>query len=293
MEFLKFGDLGKWIGKMTGQNNMDPNSMFSERVAWIVFECLWRGCVALAYPTGFYQGKDPMTTQIPQVNEAPETSSVGGGDPLVHFDLDPLFVGDFAADHGLWPVTKIGDLGLSLQPLSQVFEDDIDEEAKRWTQRSRGKRDSFLPEQMTEEWDYIPNLDALKRHEVAGNFHAHSNIYHIGLTMFQLITLNLPDDPPLVRPYNFYIDRESLSGWTYGHNLLSENNPYLVEHFSAELRNTVAWCMENNPLERPSLSRLGQIVERNALRDWADQPDRATRTLVSDLLGTPMPPPPL
>ncbi|KAL2289531.1 hypothetical protein FJTKL_01795 [Diaporthe vaccinii] len=130
MEFLKFGDLGKWIGKMTGQNNMDPNSMFSERVAWIVFECLWRGCVALAYPTGFYQGKDPMTTQIPQVNEAPETSSVGGGDPLVHFDLDPqnIFVGDFAADHGLWPVTKIGDLGLSLQPLSQVFEDDIDEE---------------------------------------------------------------------------------------------------------------------------------------------------------------------
>lgn len=146
---------------------------------------------------------------------------------------------------------------------------------------------------MTEEWDYIPNLDALKRHEVAGNFHAHSNIYHIGLTMFQLITLNLPDEPPLARPYNFYIDRESLSGWTYGHNLLSQNNPYLVEHFSAELRNTVAWCMEHNPLERPSLSRLGQIVERNALRDWADQPDHATRTLVSDLLGTPMPPPPI
>lgn len=89
MEFLKFGDLGKWIGKMTGQNNMDPDSMFSERVAWIVFECLWRGCVALAYPTGFHQGKDPMTTQIPQVNESPEKSSVGGGDPLVHFDLDP------------------------------------------------------------------------------------------------------------------------------------------------------------------------------------------------------------
>lgn len=89
MEFLKFGDLGKWIGKMTGQNNTDPESMFSERVAWIVFECLWRGCVALAYPTGFHQGKDPMTTQIPQMNESPEKSSVGGGDPLVHFDLDP------------------------------------------------------------------------------------------------------------------------------------------------------------------------------------------------------------
>lgn len=129
MEFLKFGDLGKWIGKMTAQNNDDPESVFTERVAWVIFECLWRGCVAMAYPTGFYQGKDPMNTQIPQMTESIETSTVGGGDPLVHFDLDPqnsnhsapasvvvhfsdmsvliVFVGDFAADHQLWPLTKV------------------------------------------------------------------------------------------------------------------------------------------------------------------------------------------
>lgn len=89
MEYLKFGDLSKWIGKMAEQNNYDSESTFSERVAWIVFECLWRGCVALSYPTGFYQGKDPMATQIPQMTESVEDSAVGSGNPLVHFDLDP------------------------------------------------------------------------------------------------------------------------------------------------------------------------------------------------------------
>lgn len=89
MEYLKFGDLGKWIGKMTVENNTEPESVFSERLAWIIFECLWRGCVALAYPTGFYQGNDPMAVQIPQVTESSETSAVGPEDPMVHFDLDP------------------------------------------------------------------------------------------------------------------------------------------------------------------------------------------------------------
>lgn len=89
MEYLKFGDLGKWIGKMSEQNNYDSDSEFSERVAWIIFECLWRGCVALSYPTGFYQGQDPMDTQIPQMTESIEESAVGPDDPLVHFDLDP------------------------------------------------------------------------------------------------------------------------------------------------------------------------------------------------------------
>lgn len=108
--------------------------------------------------------------------------------------------------------------------------------------------------------------------------------------MFELLTLNLPDDPPTARPYSFRIDGQSLSGWTYGHNLLAEFNPEFIEDYSAELRNTVAWCMEHNPTERPSLNRLGQIVERNTTRDFPDQPDAATRRLVGDLLGTPLPP---
>lgn len=145
-------------------------------------------------------------------------------------------------------------------------------------------------EQLTEQWDYIPNLDAVRNHEVAGNYGPHSNIYHIGLTMFELLTLNLPDQPSFARPYDFIIDRQSLSGWTYGHNLLEENNPMLARQYSAELRHTVAWCMEHNPIDRPSLDRLGQLVERNAAADFPDQPDEATTELVNNLLRNPLPP---
>lgn len=89
MEFLKCGDLSKWISKLARQNVDDPESIFTEEVAWTIFECLWRGCIALAYPAGFYQGKDPSTTQIPQITESSERSAGSDGDPMVHFDLDP------------------------------------------------------------------------------------------------------------------------------------------------------------------------------------------------------------
>lgn len=89
MEFLRFGDLSKWITKMTQQNDYDAESIFPEEVAWTIFECLWRGCVALTYPKGFHQGKDPFTVQIPQMTESNDVSAVDANDPLVHFDLDP------------------------------------------------------------------------------------------------------------------------------------------------------------------------------------------------------------
>ncbi|KAG8157084.1 hypothetical protein KVR01_013074 [Diaporthe batatas] len=290
MEYLRFGDLSKWIAKMARQNDRDGESIFPEEVAWAIFECLWRGCVALAHPKGFYQGKDPLTTQIPPMTESSDGSAVDASDPLVHFDLDPqnIFVGDFAPDHALWPLTKIGDLGLSLQPKYQIFQDRIDEEHQQWRLRTRGKLDSYLPEQITEEWDFIPGLNALRSHEVAGNYGAHSNLYHIGLTMFELITLSLPDDPPFARPYEFVIDRQSLSGWTYGHNLLGAYNPEISRRYSADLRHTIAWCMEHNPLDRPSLVRLGQIIQKHRAADSLEQPAEATRKLVGDLLRVPL-----
>lgn len=89
MEFLKFGDLGKWVGKMTRMNNTQRTENFPEKVAWIIFECLWRGCVAMAHPGGFYQGMDPSTTQIPPIDESVGRSLVDGRNPMVHFDINP------------------------------------------------------------------------------------------------------------------------------------------------------------------------------------------------------------
>lgn len=89
MEYLKFGDLSKWIGKMAMHNITDPDYVFSEKLAWVIFECLWRGCIAMAHPKGFYQGQDPMVTQIPQMTESIDAATTDSDDPLVHFDLDP------------------------------------------------------------------------------------------------------------------------------------------------------------------------------------------------------------
>lgn len=143
-------------------------------------------------------------------------------------------------------------------------------------------------EQITEQWDFVPGLNALRNHEVAGNYGSHSNLYHIGLAMFELVTLNMPDQPPFARPYEFIIDRQSLRGWTYGHNLLGEYNPEIVRQYSADLRHTIAWCMEHNPLNRPSLVRLGQIIEQNLASP--DQRADATRRIVGNLLRVPLPP---
>lgn len=145
-------------------------------------------------------------------------------------------------------------------------------------------------EQITEQWDFVSGLNTLRNHEVAGNYGAHSNLYHVGLTMFELITLSMPDEPPFARPYEFIIDRQSLSGWTYGHNLLEEYNPEIARQYSAELRHTIAWCMEHNPLDRPSLVRLGQIIERNLAANSPDRQAEVTRKVVGNLLRVPLPP---
>ncbi|KAJ0106884.1 hypothetical protein J7T55_014960 [Diaporthe amygdali] len=250
MEFLKFGDLGTWIGKM---------------------------------------GKDPLTSQIPIMTESSRRSAVDDRNPMVHFDLDPqnIFVGDFVSDHDLWPLTKIADLGLSVLPKSENFQDDIDEETQRWTRRRRGKLDSLLPEQTTEEWDYVRDLNALRTGDVAGNYSSHSNIFHIGLVMFELMTLNYADDPMIPRPYNFILSGQRLSGWTCGHHLLEENNDYLAGCYSSQLRNTVAWCLEYNPTKRPQLNELGRIVEYSATWDYPNESDPDTRTWVRDFVSYP------
>jgi hypothetical protein len=143
MEFLKRGDLIKSMIKMARKNRDDPDSIFSEEEAWTIFECLWRGCVALAHPQGFYQGQDPLTTQILQ-----SPSQVRGLQQVVVIPtftliwilktvrsllqscftigvrlglsnnpsifLLAVFVGDFDTDHVLWPLTKTFDMALLL-----------------------------------------------------------------------------------------------------------------------------------------------------------------------------------
>lgn len=90
---------------------------------WRVFYCLFRACVALAYPGRWDQGIDPTTQAVPTqeefvpLSEGQAVSTVNG---LIDFDINDrnVMVGEdrstLAAGehpHDQSPIFKIGDLG--------------------------------------------------------------------------------------------------------------------------------------------------------------------------------------
>lgn len=136
----------------------------------------------------------------------------------------------------------------------------------------------------------MPGLHTLRREETAGNYGAHSNIFHIGMIMFELITLNFPDVPLIARPYNFVIEGQTHIGWTYGHNLLGTYNAeYNFDNATPSelLRSVVVWCLEHNPTKRPSLQTLEQIIKMQVTRTWTAETDEQTRRWATNYFGYP------
>lgn len=99
------------------------NRYLKSSEVWRVFYCLFRACVALAYPGRWDQGMDPTTQVVPTQEEFIPLS---GGRPvstengLVDFDINDrnVMVGEdrstlVAGDHphDQTPIFKIGDLG--------------------------------------------------------------------------------------------------------------------------------------------------------------------------------------
>lgn len=85
MEYMRYGDLGTWLEKLVKENalrNPAQRLQVSEKVYWSIFHCLWRSCIAMAFPERLDPG---------DVQESRETLPRDGAptDPLVHLDLDP------------------------------------------------------------------------------------------------------------------------------------------------------------------------------------------------------------
>lgn len=124
LEWCKHGDLGQWINKMAERR---ATERFSEKVLWLILECLWKGSIGLAYPRAFSPFPiNPQLQQAPLMSEA--VRQVPPDNPMVHFDLDPsngmlmnvsscsivplaklvtVFVGDFGEDYNV-PIAKVG-----------------------------------------------------------------------------------------------------------------------------------------------------------------------------------------
>lgn len=130
-EYMPRGDLHDWITRMVTER-----VVLSDRQLWLIFDCLFKACLAMAYPFGNVPlGKDPWSDYIPQQTETVPEGSALPSMPMVHFDLDPrnsmmsqltpnfleprrltlmtVLVGDFDPTHDFTPVMKVADPGLS------------------------------------------------------------------------------------------------------------------------------------------------------------------------------------
>lgn len=99
------------------------NVYLKDSELWNVFYCLFRSCIALAYPGRWDRGLDPDTQEVPTQEEFIPLESgrpVSTANGLIDFDIndrnvmvgeDRSTLGPLEHPHDRTPVFKVGDLG--------------------------------------------------------------------------------------------------------------------------------------------------------------------------------------
>ncbi|KAL1856331.1 hypothetical protein Daus18300_010816 [Diaporthe australafricana] len=301
MELLRHGSVDGLLHKISEQN-----LKLRDDELWMIFHCLFRACVALAYPGRSSGGLNPRTVQIPLRDEViPQNVPVETASSLIHFDIDPdniqqdsdgwiVMIGDFDSDpgshtHEVAPVFKIGDLGsgFRLDEIEQYRDDTV----RMLQSRKMGKVENHVPEQFTKDWDYLDGPPSRTNEPVAGKYSWNSNLYAIGNVMWQLLTHSCT----LLPPNPVYLDFDpdgytTVTGTSYGADLLLSA---IADEYDQPLRCLIAWCMMENPANRPTLRHTERMIMEN-LRIYArdGDPNTAGRTRISDIIANPSLPPP-
>ncbi|KAB5545793.1 kinase-like domain-containing protein [Coniochaeta sp. 2T2.1] len=289
IEFMRRGDLERSLAKAA-----TSKTRFPDYLLWKIFDCLFKGVVAMAVPRGWNNTfKNPMHYNVSQETEELRSFTVPG--TLVHFDLDPqnILIGDCDEgwEHEIVPILKIADLGLS-RVVDPELRADVDE---MWGSRRAGKTRYLTPEQFTEEWDYIkgapvdeaadPNVA-----DTAGNYSWWTNLYQVGQVMWQLITLHGLEWPRTAQQVELRNARgEGELIWTYGSWLLDPR----FKDTDLQLRMLVMRCMNHKPAERPTLAELDGILEdkvRTTRPSLEEQ--EATKSFCAKIFEAPPPPAP-
>lgn len=90
LENMPRGSVQDLIAKLRRRGK---GARLSDRTLWMIFECLFKGCLAMAYPTSFWTpGRNPWIEPMYETDERVPDEYLGRGpnhQPLVHFDLDP------------------------------------------------------------------------------------------------------------------------------------------------------------------------------------------------------------
>lgn len=87
MEYMARGSVQDLIEKMEKEG-----TRMSSRALWLILECLFKACVAIAYPLRFAEsGKDLFNARHRQQDEVAPIEAIYElpRGPIVHFDLDP------------------------------------------------------------------------------------------------------------------------------------------------------------------------------------------------------------
>ncbi|KAI1448573.1 kinase-like domain-containing protein [Annulohypoxylon stygium] len=226
------------------------------RVLWLMFSCLLKGVVGMAYPphdSNFYAPmnnnhlKNPTKEVIPPRgadNKIPEPST------LIHFDLDPqnVLVGDLDGDeHSKIPKLKIGDFGLMLRW------------GEGWSNRAklqrigRGKRYWLAPEQID------TNMVTDPKYHIGWEL----NVWAIGVIMFNLMTLQHPESRRGWETQRRFVrlpGRELIIN-TYGWWLLPPATNHALAGYDVRLRQLICRCMAHETYDRPSLSEIWEAID--------------------------------
>ncbi|KAI1127041.1 kinase-like protein [Nemania abortiva] len=222
--------------------------------------------------------------------QAPQARKRWAAKRWVHWDIDPqnsgLDPGARDGEHDLVPRLKLADFGLAEQV---KLNKDNNYYVNR---RGWGKWGHFAPEQFGVEWDYVRQEDGkiieegsweLAVQPIAGNYGAHTNVWGVALTMWQLITKCKP-----VRPPRFQRATGSGLPGHYAVDILSNDKYNRVDR---ELREIIARCMANAPRERPGPRSLVSRAIQGVKKVFPGETDDMIRQWVQDMIFNPPPDP--
>ncbi|KAI1118303.1 kinase-like domain-containing protein [Nemania sp. NC0429] len=276
--------------------------------------------------------EEDLIEELPNPNDDPRLSwKMERRQNMIHCDLDPtnIFIGGFELDatgfghwekkthvanhenfqytdrrpgrvgreHELVPRLKVGDFGMA-----QLIKP---EKTNQYYNKHRGigKLGEHPPESFGGEWMKVEADrygDQLANSRIAGFYTNKTNIWQIGMTMWELITRWEPPIPPAPQPpyeevgrfppwdpYRGGFDYDTLLGKGKYRNFKISYCPLLMdpeaegfEWIDEDLRATIYKCLYHKPDDRPSLRELLKEAEEKIDAEFKGESDDFIREWV-------------
>ncbi|OTB01953.1 hypothetical protein M426DRAFT_13948 [Hypoxylon sp. CI-4A] len=190
-------------------------------------------------------------------------------------------------EHELVPSLKLADFGLTKDV--KFYKRNVYYAAKRGI----GKAGFYSPEQFGGDWNHIPperDGPQAGEHMIAGNYGSHTNVWHIALTLWMLMTqLDTPLPPQPQLPPDFEVTEQDdafgdpgPTGVSISYAPLITGPNSIYSRIDEELRNTVFQCMYHRPADRPKIEALYDQAAKGIKKRF----DGETDAFIKEWVGT-------